>query len=71
LQDLIDRHIIQCYCQNKVEEVFAQTGEELILPKSKPLVIQFTKPSSITQGRQPVVIQTLFPFPYKNKNAVP
>jgi len=54
-----------------VEEVFAQTGEELILPKSKPLVIQFTKPSSITQGRQPVVIQTLFPFPYKNKNAVP
>jgi len=50
LQDLIDRHLVQCFRQNQEEEVFTQTREESTSPMPKPLVIHFTKPSSITTG---------------------
>jgi len=68
---LIDRHIIQCYHKKEEEEVFAQMGEEPISPRPKPLVIHFTKSSSIPPGQQPFVIQTPSPFPYKSEKTVP
>jgi len=48
-----------------------QMGEEPISPTPKPLVIHFTKSSSVPPGRQPIMIQTSFPFPYKSEKAVP
>ena len=71
LQDLINRHLIQCYRKKEEEEVFAQIREGPISPRPKPLVIHFTKSSSIPPGRQLVVIETPSPFPYKSEKAVP
>jgi len=41
VQDFMDRHVLQVCHQRKEGEVF--TGEEWLLQRPKPLVIQFTK----------------------------
>jgi len=71
LQDLIDRHILQIYRQEKKGEVCMQTGEEKTLSGPKQVVIRFTKALHLSQERQPIVIQAPSPFLYKNEKAVP
>jgi len=71
LQDLLDRHILQVCHPSEEEEVYTQTSEDPKLYGPKPLVLHFSR-SPIMQGeRQPVVIQTPSPFPYKSDKAVP
>ncbi|XP_052735544.1 uncharacterized protein LOC128197529 [Vigna angularis] len=73
LQDLLDRGMMQVCYKREEGDVFAQTSDEsgMILPE--PLVIRFTKTTSIppTQGRSPVVIRVPALFPYKNEKVVP
>jgi len=71
LQDLIDRHILQIYRQEKEGEVCTQTGEETTLSGPKPVVIRFTKALHLSQEQRPIVIQAPSPFLYKNEKAVP
>ena len=71
LQDLIDRHILQIYQQERKREIFTQTGEEATLSGPKPVVIRFTKALHLSQERRPIMIQAPSPFLYKNEKAVP
>jgi len=71
LQDLIDRHILQVCYKEREEEICTLPGEEPFPAGPKPLVIHFTKTSHVPSGRQPIVIHTPSPFPYKSEKAVP
>ncbi|XP_014499251.2 uncharacterized protein LOC106760315 [Vigna radiata var. radiata] len=73
LQDLLDRNLMQVYCEDKKEEVFAQTGGEPDVALPEPLVIRFTRttPTPAIQGGTSVVIHTPSSFPYKSEKVVP
>ncbi|XP_052734052.1 uncharacterized protein LOC108339110 [Vigna angularis] len=73
LQDLIDRSCIQIYYEDKVGEVFAQTGGESNMTLREPLVIRFTRtpPTLMRQGRSAIVIQIPSPFAYRSDKTVP
>ncbi|XP_052735536.1 uncharacterized protein LOC128197521 [Vigna angularis] len=73
LQDLLDRGLMQVCYKSEEGDVFAQTCDESSMILPEPLVIRFTRTTSIppTQGRSPVVIYVPAPFPYKNEKAVP
>ncbi|XP_052727606.1 uncharacterized protein LOC128193339 [Vigna angularis] len=73
LQDLLARILMQVCCEDKEEEVFAQTGGESDVTLPEPLVIHFTRttPAPVTEGKSSVVISVPSPFPYKNEKVVP
>jgi len=71
LQDLLDRHVLQVCHPDREEEVYTQTNEDPTSHGPKPLVLHVARNPMMLGERQPVVIQTPSPFPYKSDKAVP
>ena len=67
----MDRHIIQVYHQGKEEEVCIQTSEDPTMSGPKLLLLRFARDRIVPRERQPVVIQSPSPFPYKSYKEVP